>query len=149
MAINSENYDIEVKVKGTDDTTYVAVGCLLDQSDLLSKGSRDVATSACKNLGSVDQKSLKKIVYGEGSLTYAYDPLDTTGKKAINDAFDDGKTELTIRVELDDKAVGGTHGTYVSRDVLVKEIATNNGTDNWEETVTFEMTSPYTITAAA
>lgn len=147
-AINAENYDIFVKEMGADDTTYLPVGCLLDVSGFLSKGSREVSTSACVNIGSVDEKTLKKIKYADGTVKYNYNPTDTAGKQLLNSAYDDGKTKLTVRLEMDDKPVGGTHGTYVERDVLVKQINTERG-DNWEETASLEFLGAYTVTAAA
>jgi len=147
MAINSSEYDVFVKEVGADDGTYKGVGCLLDLTGFLSKGSREVATSECKNKGSVDEKTLKKIKYADGSVKYNYDPAATDGKKVLNDAYDDGKTKLTIRVEFDDTPDAGTHGTYIERDILVKEINGENG-ENWEETASLEFLGARTVVVA-
>jgi len=146
-AINAEEYDISVKDVGADDGTYKGVGCLLDLTGFLSKGSREVKVRECANIGVDDEKSLKKIKYSDATVKYNFDPYDTAGKKALNDAYDSAKP-VTIRIELDDKDDGGTHGTYIERDCLVKEIVSDRG-DDWEETANLELLSAYRLTVKA
>jgi len=142
--ISSEEYDVFVKDKGADDSTYKGVGCVSDMQNMLKKGTRDVTTKDCVDKGSEQRKILGKIKHADGSIQYGFDINDTEGKKKLSDAFDN-KTELTLKVELDD--TGTTHSTYVERDVLVKEIDIAPDGE-WTETVQLEFTSAPRFTPA-
>jgi len=142
--IEAEEYDVFVRVKGEDAGLNKGVGCVEEMTNILKKGSREVTTKDCADKGSPESKFLGKIKHADGTLKYAFDLADTTGKKMLSDAFDN-KTELTLRVELDDE--GATHPTYIERDILVKEIdIAPDGA--WTETVAVEFTNAPTFTVA-
>jgi len=142
--IESAEYDVFVKERGADDGTYKGVGCVEELSNMLKKGSRDVTKKDCKNKGTSEVKILGAIKHADGSIKYAFDLADTTGKKVLADAFEN-KTELTVKIELDDK--GTTHSTYIERDIVVTEIdIADDGV--WTETVAVEFLGKPTFTVA-
>ena len=149
MAINAEDYDVFIKDFGAKDGTYKGVGCIQGQSDLLSRGEREIKESSCANIGVEDDKSLKKIKYPTATLIYKYSPTATDGRKTIIDAYEDGKKKLTVKVVLDDKAEGGTHGTYFERDVLVSKVDPKDEDGDWAEESTFALLGKRRETAAA
>jgi len=142
--IDSDEYDVFVKEKGADDGTYKGVGCIEEMTNILKKGSREVKVIKCVDKDSEDKKVLGKKTHADGTIKYGFDLNDTAGKKALADAFED-KTEMTIKIELDDE--GATHSTYIERDVLVKEVdIAPDGV--WKETVSLEFTSAPIFTKA-
>ena len=145
--IKSEEYDIFVKQKGADDSTYLGVGCVEDMSNILKRGSRNVTTRRCVDKGSVEKKQMTTIKHADGTIKYAFNLSDTSGKKMLNDAFDDENVdvELTIKIVLDD--IGTTHSTYIERDVLVKEISIEPDVI-WKETASLEFIGKPMFTAA-
>jgi len=143
--INSEEYDFFVKVADADDSTYVAIGCVMDASGILKKGTRESTTNKCKAIGSEEEKTLGKIKHADGSIKYFFDPADVGAKKILNDAFEDGKTKLTIKIVLDD--MGATSATTVTRDVLVKSIDIIDDV-SWKEEVSLEFVGKPTFVVA-
>ena len=144
MAISATKYNFLVKLQGAEDTDYKGVGCHISFENLLHKGTRDLKGKRCMGIpadGEPDDngKRLKAKKFDNGSITYAYNPQATDGRKIINDAYDDEDVDvkLTIKFILDDKGTGTT-GTYIERDVLVTSCEPLEDDEEFVEKATFE-----------